>query len=222
MLFFFSIFSDIKIAVTKLNGSPARDEFQTCPAKREYTKTEMNINLIIKLQCGNPFAAFKKYTANTITTIIPKYKKISVLSAILTGTYLILCVSIILFIFPSFFTTNEIMPLYSAARYISFGNFLQRLESIFMMVWILSFISYLTIATKFAISIFQKMTNIKNTKEIINVFGLLTIAISMFPKNLAVSTFWETKIYSYFSIAIIFIFGISILILANIKKRKNL
>lgn len=150
-----------------------------------------------------------------------KYKKISVLSAILTGTYLILCVSIILFIFPSFFTTNEIMPLYSAARYISFGNFLQRLESIFMMIWILSFISYLTIASKFAISIFQKMTNIKNTREIINVFGLLTIAISMFPKSLAISTFLETKIYSYFSVAVIFIFGISILILANLKKRKE-
>lgn len=150
-----------------------------------------------------------------------KYKKISVLSAILTGTYLILCVSIILFIFPSFFTTNEIMPLYSAARYISFGNFLQRLESIFMMIWILSFISYLTIASKFAISIFQKMTNIKNPKELINVFGLFTIAISMFPKSLAISTFCETKIYSYFSVAVIFIFGISILILANLKKRKE-
>ncbi len=150
-----------------------------------------------------------------------KYKKISVLSAILTGTYLILCVSIILFIFPSFFTTNEIMPLYSAARYISFGNFLQRLESIFMMIWILSFISYLTIASKFAISIFQKMTDIKNTREIINVFGLLTIAIAMFPKSLAISTFLETKIYSYFSVAVIFIFGISILILANLKKRKE-
>ena len=150
-----------------------------------------------------------------------KYKKISIISAILTGTYLILCVSIILFIFPSFFTTNEIMPLYSAARYISFGNFLQRLESIFMLVWILSFTSYLTIACKFSISIFQKMTNIKNTKEIVNIFGLLIIGVSLFPKNLAVSTFWETKIYSYTSIAIIFIFGISILLLANFKKKKE-
>jgi len=150
-----------------------------------------------------------------------KYKRISIISTILTGIYLILCVSIILFIFPSFFTTNEIMPLYSAARYISFGNFLQRLESIFMLVWILAFISYLTIACKFAVSIFQKLTNIKNTKEIINIFGLLIIAISMFPKNLSISTFLETKIYSYFSIAITFILGITILILANFKKRKS-
>ena len=149
-----------------------------------------------------------------------KYKKISIISTIITGLYLILCVSIILFIFPSFFTTNEIMPLYSAARYISFGNFLQRLESIFMLVWILAFTSYLTIACKFSVSIFKKMTNIKNTKEIINIFGLLILAISMFPKNLAVSTFLETKIYSYFSIVIIFIFAIAILVLANLKKKK--
>lgn len=150
-----------------------------------------------------------------------KYKKINVLSVLLTGLYLILCVSIILFIFPSFFTTNEIMPLYSAARYISFGNFLQRLESIFMLIWILAFISYLTISCKFAINIFQKMTKIKNTKEIINIFGLLIIAISLLPKSLAISTFWETKIYTYAAIGIIFILGISILILANIKKKKS-
>ena len=150
-----------------------------------------------------------------------KYKMISIVSTILTGVYLILCVSIILFIFPSFFTTNEIMPLYSAARYISFGNFLQRLESIFMMVWILAFISYLTIACKFSVSIFQKLTNIKNTKEIINIFGLLILAVSMFPKNLAESTFWETRIYSYVSVAVIFILGITILVLANLKKKKR-
>ena len=149
-----------------------------------------------------------------------KYKKISMLSTISTGVYLILCVSIILFIFPAFFTTNEIMPLYSAARYISFGTFLQRLESIFMMVWILAFTSYLTITCKFAVSIFQKITNIKNSKPIINIFGLLILAVSMFPKNLAISTFWETKIYSYVSVAIIFIFAIAILSLANLKKKK--
>ena len=65
------------------------------------------------------------------------------------------------------------------------------------------------------------MWKIKNTKEIVNIFGLVTLAVSMFPKNIAISTFWETKIYSYFSVAIIFIFGLVILVLANIKKSKN-
>ena len=150
-----------------------------------------------------------------------KYKKISILSTLLSGVYLLLCVSIILFIFSSFIATNEIMPLYSAARYISFGNFLQRLESIFMLIWIIAFISYLSITCKFAISVFKKLTNIKNTKEIINVFGLLILAIAMLPKNLAVSTFLETEIYSYVSIAVIFVLGITILILANLKKKKT-
>lgn len=149
-----------------------------------------------------------------------KYKKISIISTVLTGIYLILCVSILLFIFPSFFTTNEIMPLYSAARYISFGNFLQRLESIFMMVWILAFTSYITIACKFALKIFQKITNIKSSKELINIFGVLILSVAMFPKNLAISTFFETKLYSYISILIIFIFAITILILANLKMKR--
>lgn len=148
-----------------------------------------------------------------------KIKKISIISTILTGIYLILCVSIILFIFPSFFTTNEIMPLYSAARYISFGSFLQRLESLFMLVWIIVFASFLAISCKFSVSIFKKLTNLKNAKEIINIFSILILGISLLPKNLAISTFIETKLYSYISILIVFILGISILILANYKKK---
>ena len=52
-----------------------------------------------------------------------KMKKIYLTSIILGTVYFLLCVSIILFMFISLMYTNQIMPLYSAARYIEFGNF---------------------------------------------------------------------------------------------------
>ncbi|MBR3002075.1 MAG: GerAB/ArcD/ProY family transporter [Clostridia bacterium] len=149
-----------------------------------------------------------------------KYKKICIISMVSTGIFLTLCVSVILFIFPAFFNTNEIMPLYSAARYISFGNFLQRLDSIIMLIWITAFLSYLSIACKFSVNIFQKLTKIKDSKPIINIFGLLILAISLIPKNLAVSTFFESTIYNYITLGIVFALGIGILILANLKKKR--
>lgn len=148
-----------------------------------------------------------------------KFKKIAITSMLITGIYLILCVSILLFIFPAFNNINEIMPLYSAARYISFGTFLQRLESFFVLIWIISFLSFLCISSKFAVNIFKKLTNIKDSKPIINIFGLLVLGISLLPKNLAISIFFESKIYVYLTLAIVFILGITILILANIKKK---
>lgn len=150
-----------------------------------------------------------------------KLKKISMLSVLITGIYLILCVSIILFMFTSVYTTNEVMPLYSAARNIDFGTFLQRLESLFLLVWIVAFISYLSIACKFSTCIFKKITNIETTKPLVALFGLIIFSISLIPKNMAVYNFLENTFYKYFVLGIVFILGIGILLLAYLKEKKK-
>ena len=117
--------------------------------------------------------------------------------------------------------TNQIMPLYSAARYIEFGNFFQRLESIFLLIWILQMVCYLSIIAKISISIFRKITNIQDEKPIILVFGLLIFAVSLLPKNYAISKLIEDYIYHYMVIIISISLGVLLLILAYLKKRKK-
>ena len=150
-----------------------------------------------------------------------KMKKVYLTSVILGTNYFLLCVSIILFMFISLMYTNQIMPLYSAARHIEFGNFFQRLESIFLLIWILQMVCYLSIITKLSISIFKKITNITDEKPVILVFGLLIFAISLFPKNYAISKFIENYLYHYMVIGISMVLGLSILTLAYLKKRKK-
>lgn len=152
----------------------------------------------------------------------PKYmKKVTLLAVGISAAYLILCVSTLLFMFSFFIEANEITPLYNATRYIEFGNFFQRLESVFLLIWILSFACYLSIVSKFSMRIFQKLTNIENKKALIDVFGLLIFGISIFPKNYAMSENFETKIYPYLVLGIVFILSLSILILANLSKKKK-
>lgn len=150
-----------------------------------------------------------------------KMKKIALSSIGLSAIYLILCVSTILFMFSFFLDTNEISPLYSAARYIDFGTFFQRLESAFLLIWMIAVCCYLSIVLKFSMTIFKKMTNIQNKKPLITIFGLLILAITLIPKNLAISEFFETKIYPYLVLGIVLIIGLSILILATIKLKKS-
>ena len=164
----------------------------------------------------------------TLLYFIPTYlkekkkkKKVYLTSVILGTIYFLLCVSIILFMFISLMYTNQIMPLYSAARHIEFGNFFQRLESIFLLIWILQMVCYLSIITKLSISIFKKITNITDEKPVILVFGLLIFAISLFPKNYAISKFIENYLYHYMVIGISMVLGLSILTLAYLKKRKK-
>lgn len=150
-----------------------------------------------------------------------KFKKISLTAILLSGIYLIICVAIILFAFAFFIKVDEIMPLFSVARYIEFGSFFQRLESIFLLIWVFGFASYISIACKFSMHIFQKITNLKNILPLTTIFGFLIFGIALLPKNYANTIFFESYIYPILVISIIFILGISILLLASYKKRKK-
>ena len=150
-----------------------------------------------------------------------KLKKIALISVGISAIYLILCVATLLFMFSFFITTNEITPLYNATRYIEIGSFIQRLESVFLLVWILAFACYLSIVSKFSLSIFQKLTNIETKKPLIDVFSLFILGIALLPKDYSISSKFETKIYPYLVLGIVFFLGISILILANLQKRKQ-
>ena len=150
-----------------------------------------------------------------------KMKKIALVSIGVSAVYLILCVSTLLFMFSFFINTNEITPLYNATRYIEFGSFFQRLESIFLLIWILAFACYLSITSKFAMSIFKKLTNIETKKPLIDIFGLFIFGITLVPKNYAISSKFESQIYPYLVLGITFFLGMSILILANLLKKKQ-
>ena len=150
-----------------------------------------------------------------------KMKKIALVSVVITAIYLILCVATLLFMFSFFVNTNEITPLYNTTRYIEFGNFFQRLDSLFLLIWILAFACYLSIVSKFAMSIFKKLTHIDTKKPLIDIFGLLIFGIALLPKNVAISQTFESDIYPYLVLGIVFFFGIGILILANLLKKKK-
>ena len=150
-----------------------------------------------------------------------KMKKVFLVSIALGSVYILISVSIILFLLVFLMYSNEIMPLYSAARYIEFGSFFQRLESAFLLLWIFQMACYLTISSKFSIAIFKKITNIKDETPLILIFGILIFSISLLPPNYAVSKFFEDYVYKYMVLGIVLVFSIIILILANIKKRKK-
>ncbi len=146
------------------------------------------------------------------------FHKVAILSIILSAIYLLFSISTIFFMFNSFTETTEIMPLFEAVRYIDFGTFFQRLDAIFLLIWIMSFISYLSIFTKFSLDIFKKLCNIKNEKNLVCSISLLILAISLILNNTSIINFFENVLYKYtFFILVIFI-SLSILIFANIKK----
>ena len=149
-----------------------------------------------------------------------KFKKISILSIILSGLFIFICVATLLFMFSIYISTDEIMPLFSVSRYIEFGNFFLRFESLFLLIWTIAFCCYLSISFKFSTYIFKKIFNLKDSSQLIYTFALLMFILALLPKNYSICSFFEIYIYRYISIAII-ILGIVLLLLSNLKKKKK-
>ena len=145
-------------------------------------------------------------------------KKISVTAIVFSCIFLLISIAIILFMFSGFVETDELMPLYSATKYIKFGSFFRKLDSIYLLIWIITFISYLSITLKFSSNILKKLTNSKNEMLFIILLAICILIVSLFPKSYTISTYYSNIVYKY--AFFILVIGISFLVLlsATIKK----
>lgn len=146
-------------------------------------------------------------------------RKISTTAIIFSSVILLVSISIILFMFSGFVDSDEMMTLYSAAKHIKLGSFFQRLDSIFVLLWIIAFICYLCINLKFISNISQKIFNIKNDSIFIWIFSIIILICSLIPKNYAVSTFLSNIVYKYSFFIIVIGIGLAILLFAIIKQK---
>lgn len=150
-----------------------------------------------------------------------KYKKASIIAFVVGIIYFILCVATVLFLLPFLTSINEVLPLYASARYIEFGAFFERLESIFLLIWTIAIACYSTISIYLALNTFKKITNIENYKPMIVPFGILVFTIALLPNYYSQTDFLETTVYKYLVICVQFILAISILVLANLKYKST-
>lgn len=144
-------------------------------------------------------------------------KKVSLISIGTSGICLLLSISTLIFLSPTSIITQEAFPIYLAARHVEFGRFFQRLDPVFLLIWIMSLTSLLSITFSFSTKIFQKILNLQYNKWLFSLFALLVFAISLLPDNMYQIIFLENTVYQY--IVLILVFGISpiLLILANLK-----
>ncbi len=143
--------------------------------------------------------------------------KIALTSILASAICLLFSIATLLFLSPNSIITQEIFPLYLASRYIEFGRFLQRLDAIFLLIWIIAIVSYLSISFCFATKVFQKVLNLQYRKWYIGLLALLVFGIGLVPSNLYQVIFIENTVYKYTILILVLAISLSILIFANIK-----
>lgn len=145
------------------------------------------------------------------------FKKISIISYIISWTLLFLTTISILTLFPTTTDTEGLNSIYLLARRIELGDFLQRLDALFVLLWLISIFCYLSLSIFMINRILEKTINITNSKMLTFSTTSILFGLCLIPFNIAVNRFIENTIYRYLIIGLIFIICFIIMILANTK-----
>ena len=148
-------------------------------------------------------------------------KKIGLTSIIFSGILLFLSITSLLLIFP-FATGGEgILSIYMITRSIQFGTFFQRVDAFFILIWVLTFFSYISVLLAFALKITNKNTKTEKSNVPAFLIGLGIFIVTLIPQNIAQIRFAENVIYKYSCLIIVFGMSFVIMLLGYLKKRKK-
>lgn len=150
-----------------------------------------------------------------------EFKKIAFSSIIISAIYLFLSVICLLMMFPFITSTDELFSMYLLTRMVEFGRFFQRVDAIFIFIWILSTLSFLTFSSVIITSIFKKLTGIKTKREMIYSTAVIIFCIALSIKNIAHIKYLQDNILKYGIVILVFIITPIILIFANLKLKRR-
>jgi len=117
--------------------------------------------------------------------------------------------------------TESFLPIYQLARLIDYGRFFQRVESIFVLVWVASALLHLSTLLYLIAYVFKKTFKLEYYKPLVIPFSIIVYTLSFIPHNL-ISTIELEKYFRNFAWIVSFLLPIILLVIARfVKKRRK-
>lgn len=145
--------------------------------------------------------------------------KVTFASVLICGIFLILAIALLVFAFSDIYSISRISPIYFIIVNSRLSAFLERPEMIFIFIWTLALMSFLSIAVMFCLNIFKKLTNMKEAKSLAITVCSIIFIISLLIDNVFTLETIANAFYKYGTLILIFGIFTVILISANIKKK---
>lgn len=146
------------------------------------------------------------------------FKAVAYISLGISTFLLLISVVVFIAVIPINSGLELFLPLFQLARLINFGTFLQRIESIFLLIWATSAVMYLSTILFFTIYIFKKTFKLEHHTPLILPFSVIIFSLSILQPNLVTAIELETKYYSKFGWSITLALPLLVLIISYIKK----
>ncbi len=125
------------------------------------------------------------------------FPKVTIISFVISWILLLLTILSLLIAFPAIYASSNLNFLYSLARKIELGNFLQRLDALFIILWILCVFSYVSIITFIITTLFKKITLSTERNMFAYLVAIILLGLSLLPINIAQIKFIQGTIYKY-------------------------
>ena len=145
--------------------------------------------------------------------------KITFSSVIICGIFLIFSIATLVFAFSDIYSISKIAPIYTIIVNSKFSGFLERPEIIFIFIWTLALMSFISIAIMFCLNILKKLTKVKEAKSLAAAVGTIIFIIALLINNIFTLQSVANVFYKYGSLILIFGIFTIVLIGANIKHR---
>ncbi len=149
------------------------------------------------------------------------FKSIGYWSLIITGLLLTFGTLVYILVVPYPTSTEYFIPYLHLARYVNYGRFFQRIESIFVLTWTLSAIIYLSLGLFFLMYMIKKTFRLEYYRPLIIPVAIILFTLCFIPSSLMYSVTLEGEIVRQFAWIVTFAIPIVVLIVANIVKRKK-
>lgn len=111
-------------------------------------------------------------------------KRVGYSSIIISGLLLIWSTLSFILVFPYEIAADKKIPIYQMARHIEFGNYIQRIESVFVLICSVCALLFLCVLFTFIIYIFSKTLDLKRSKPMILPMAIIVFSLASLSKRM--------------------------------------
>jgi spore germination protein KB len=152
---------------------------------------------------------------------LKNFRKAGVISLILSGV--IISISVLCDIMAFAYTqgSENLSDLFQLSRLIYFNRFFQRVESIFLFIWVIASIITVSAAFYIAISVYCKAFKISNHKPLLLPCAFLTFMVTLLPENLSETVERNILFIRGYSVFVVYLIPILVLIASLVFGKKG-
>lgn len=196
---------------------------------------EYNFNLLkpvggygVDVTLINGFLRISAYMEFTVLSIVTgaigghiNFKKIGIISILLAG--IIFSVSIICYLMTFGYSSGSenISGIFELSRSIYFNRFFQRVESVFLFIWVISSVITTTVTFYIGVLIYCKTFSIKNHRPLLLPFAILTFIVAILPRSMQEIAQINVVFLRQYSTFVVITPSIIVLIISWIFKKRG-